>query len=148
MYYIFISSPFPGIEPGVRCHGIKANPAGYIWSKPLWMLSDKWLSRYGLVENWGNTTFWRCTRFWRLAPSPGMDHGVRIHQWKSILQGIYVKVRLLRWFSKYEPREKLDTENVTRFCTVAYGWRLSNIPSGYFYEKKKEKEKRREKGSN
>ena len=23
----------PGMDPGVRCHGMKANPIGYLWSK-------------------------------------------------------------------------------------------------------------------
>ena len=25
--------PPPGMDPGVRCHGMKANPTGYLWSK-------------------------------------------------------------------------------------------------------------------
>ena len=27
------SPPHPGMDPGVRCHGMKANPTGYLWSK-------------------------------------------------------------------------------------------------------------------
>ena len=23
----------PGIDPGIRCHGMKANPTGYLWSE-------------------------------------------------------------------------------------------------------------------
>ena len=23
----------PGMDPGVQCHGMKANPTGYLWSK-------------------------------------------------------------------------------------------------------------------
>ena len=23
----------PGLDPGARCHGMKANPTGYLWSK-------------------------------------------------------------------------------------------------------------------
>ena len=33
------------MDPGVRSHRMKANPTGYQW------LSDKWLSRYGLLED-------------------------------------------------------------------------------------------------
>ena len=26
-------APPPGMDPWVRCHGMKANPTGYLWSK-------------------------------------------------------------------------------------------------------------------
>ena len=29
----FDSSPTPGMDPGVRCHGMEAKPIGYLWSK-------------------------------------------------------------------------------------------------------------------
>ena len=29
----FDLSPTPGMDPGVRCHGMKANPTEYLWSK-------------------------------------------------------------------------------------------------------------------
>ena len=33
------------MDPGVQCHGMKANPTGYLWSK------YEWLPRYRLLEN-------------------------------------------------------------------------------------------------
>ena len=29
----FNLQPHPGLDPGARCHGMKANPTGYLWSK-------------------------------------------------------------------------------------------------------------------
>ena len=29
----FTPAPPPGLDPGARCHGMKANPTGYLWSK-------------------------------------------------------------------------------------------------------------------
>ena len=29
----------PGMDPGVRTHGNKANPIGYLWSKYEWFLT-------------------------------------------------------------------------------------------------------------
>ena len=26
-------APPPGLDPAARCHGMKANPTGYLWSK-------------------------------------------------------------------------------------------------------------------
>ena len=43
------SSPTPGMEPKVRCHRMKANPTGYLWSK-YECNSDQWLLRYRLLE--------------------------------------------------------------------------------------------------
>ena len=40
------------MDPGVRCHGMKANPTGYLWSKSeCFLMSDEWLPRYRLLEN-------------------------------------------------------------------------------------------------
>ena len=41
----------PAMDPGIRCHAMKANPTGYQWPKYQLMLSDEGLSRYGLLEN-------------------------------------------------------------------------------------------------
>ena len=32
-YYILTSSPTPSADPEARCHGMKANPTGFLWSK-------------------------------------------------------------------------------------------------------------------
>ena len=45
------SSPVPGMDPGVRYHGMKANPTAYwVPMVQVGMLSDKWLPRYRLLE--------------------------------------------------------------------------------------------------
>ena len=43
----FTSSPTPGMDPGVRCHGMKANPTGCYGPS----MNAFWLSRYGLLED-------------------------------------------------------------------------------------------------
>ena len=30
---VLYSAPSPGLDPGAWCHGMKANPTGYLWSK-------------------------------------------------------------------------------------------------------------------
>ena len=42
-------SPPPDMDPGVRCHGMKANPTGYLWSKYECFLRSGWEDR--LLEN-------------------------------------------------------------------------------------------------
>ena len=46
--YILISSPTLGMDSGVCCHGIKPYKVAIV---QVWMFSDKWLLKYGLLEN-------------------------------------------------------------------------------------------------
>ena len=62
-----------------------------------WMLSDKWLSRYGLLENFKNPIFCKCTRFWPLAPPPAWTLGFDAVEWKLTLQGIYAESMNAFW---------------------------------------------------
>ena len=80
----------PGMDPGVQCRGMKANTTRYLMVK-VCMLSDKWVSKYGLLENFyrKNPIFWICTSFWPLAPPPARTLDPNVVEWKLIPQGIY-----------------------------------------------------------
>ena len=58
--YILTSSPTRGMDPGVRSHGMKANPPGYLWSKDECFLMSGWWdilhSSCLHVKLWSNST--------------------------------------------------------------------------------------------
>ena len=74
----------------------------------VWMLSDKWLSRYGL-----NTTLWKCTRFWPLAPPPW--HGTLGQMsWNESkpywVPMVHVWMLSGKWFPRYRLLENFNTK--------------------------------------
>ena len=67
----------------------------------VWILSDKWLSKYGLLENFNTKKpifwIWICTRFWPLAPPPAWPLESDVMEWKLTLQGIYGASMYVFW---------------------------------------------------
>ena len=67
------------MDPGVRCHGMKANPTGYVWSK-----MNAFLPRYRLLENFNTKILlFGDVLDYDLSPTPGMDPGIRYHGMKA-----------------------------------------------------------------
>ena len=54
------SSSSPGMDPGVKSHGMKADPPGYLWSKYEYFLMSRWWdilhSSCLNVKLWSNST--------------------------------------------------------------------------------------------
>ena len=78
----------------------------------LWMLSDKWLQRYRLLENFNTeilVTFWRCTRYRDLAPPPVKTLESDVMKWKLTLLGSYGPNMM------YLPRYRLLENFSTKF---------------------------------